>query len=131
MANECIPYFAGAEQITAVAGAAGINGKRFVINSGPLAAGLGTDGGVPTGVVANAAGAAILGVGAQDTASGLAGGVWIHGVVPVTTSAAIVAGPVMTDANGFAIQWTSPNVRAGYCTGDTASGADAPIRLDA
>ena len=134
MANECIPYFAGAEQDTVVAGTAGVNGKRFVVNVGPLAIGLGIDGGVPTGNVAAAAGVAVMGVGSQDSAAGLAVGVWTHGVVPVTCSAAITGGTnVMTDATGQATPWvtgaTPENQIAGVAIGDTALGADAPIRL--
>lgn len=130
MANECIPYFAGAKQLTAVAGTGGINGKRFVAGSGALAAGLGTDGGVPT-VVLPAAGAGVAGVAAQDTAAGLPGGVWFIGVVPVTSSAAITVGPVMTDANGYCLPWTTGNQVAGYAIATAASGADAMIQLQA
>lgn len=135
MANECIPYYAGAEQITVVAGAAGVNGKRFVTTTGPLALGMGIDGGTPTGNVAATAGETVLGVGAQDGAIGLAIGVFIDGIVPVTTSAALTAGTVvMTDASGFATPWllaTAPAVNeiAGVCLGDTASGSDAPIKI--
>jgi hypothetical protein len=130
MANECIPYYAGAKQITVVAGTGGVGGKKFVTTSGPLAVGLGTDGGVPGGVIPGTIGLSTLGVGAQDSAAGLAVGVFHHGVVPVTTSATVAGGQkVMTDASGFAIAWTTGNHEAGTCLGDTASGADAPIQL--
>jgi hypothetical protein len=131
MANECIPYFAGAIEETVVAGTGGIGGKRFVTNAGPLAVGLGIDGGVPGGIIPATAGVSVMGVGAQDGAAGLADGVWVHGTVPVTTSAAVTGGTkVMTDAAGFAVPWTTGNQVAGTCIGDTASGADAPIQLN-
>lgn len=135
MSNECIPYFADATQVTAVAGTAGIGGKLFVVNSGPLAAGLGISGGVPAAETAAAEGVPVMGVGAQDNASGLAGGVFVAGTVPVIAGAAISAGDaVMTNAVGQAIPYalgTAPafNVIAGVCIGDTASGADAPIKI--
>jgi predicted RecA/RadA family phage recombinase len=131
MANECIPYYAGAEMITVVAGTGGVNGKRFVTASGPLAVGSGIDGGVPTGIIPGA-GAEVAGVASQDSAAGLAVGVFNKGVVPVTTSAALTAGTrVMTDASGFAAVWSGTNAVAGMCMADTASGSDAPIRLPA
>lgn len=130
MANECIPYYADAHQITFVAGTGGVGGKRFVTNSGPLAQGLGTAGGVATGVIAGA-GASVAGVGAQDAAAGLAVGVFTAGTVPVTVGATAVVGgtKVMSDANGNAVPWTTGNQVAGTCLGDTASGADAPIKI--
>jgi predicted RecA/RadA family phage recombinase len=130
VSNECIPYYAGAKQITVVAGTGGIDGKRFVATSGGLAAGLGTDGGVPTGATVATSGVPVLGVGAQDTAAGLAGGVWVEGEVPVIAGAALTGGTaVMPDASGHAIAWTTGNTIAGYCMADTASGADAPIKI--
>jgi hypothetical protein len=129
MANECIPYVAGAAQATVVAGTGGVGGKRFLTTTGALAVGLGTDGGVPTGIIPGTAGVEIYGVGAQDSAAGLAIGAWTHGEVPVTTSASVTTGPVMTDVNGYAVQWTTGNQVAGYCVGSAASGADARIRL--
>lgn len=130
MANECIPYYAGARMETFLAGTGGLGGKRFVTTSGALAVGLGTDGGVPTGIIPATAGVSVAGVAAQDTTATLSGGVWVHGTVPVTTSAAITGGTkVMTDASGYAVPWTTGNQVAGTCIGDTASGADAPIEL--
>jgi hypothetical protein len=130
MSNECIPYYADAHMITVVAGTGGIGGKRFVTTSGPLAVGLGTDGGVPGGVIPATAGVSVLGVGAQDGSAGLANGVFTAGTVPVTTSAAVTGGTkVMTDANGYAVPWTTGNQVAGTCIGDTTSGADAPIKI--
>lgn len=130
MSNECIPYEAGFQQGTVVAGTGGIGGKRFVTTTGALAVGLGSDGGVPTGVIPGTAGVAVLGVGSQDSAAGLAVGVFTHGKVPVTTSATLTAGTqVMTDASGYAIPWTTGNQVAGFCVGSAASGADAEIRL--
>jgi hypothetical protein len=130
MANECIPYYAGAKQQTFLAGTGGLGGKRFVTTSGPLSIGLGIDGGQPTGVIPGTAGESVVGVGAQDNAAGVAGGVWVHGTVPVTTSAAVTGGTkVMTDASGYAVPWTTGNQVAGTCIGDTASGSDAPIEL--
>ncbi len=132
MSNECIPYFAGADQITGVTGAV-VNGKQFVNASGTLAEGLGISGGVPTVETNTVAGAAVLGVGAYDSATGLPVGVWVEGTVPVVTSAAVVPGPVMSDANGFAVQWVSgatpANIVAGYCIGAAAAGADAPVKI--
>ena len=131
MANECIPYYADAHMITVVAGTGGVGGKRFVTNTGPLAQGLGTAGGVATGIIQTTAGGSVLGVGAQDSAAGLGVGVWTAGTVPVTVGAtAVVAGTkVMSDASGNAVPWTTGNQVAGTCMGDTASGADAPIKI--
>jgi hypothetical protein len=129
MANECIPLWPS-DQITVLAGTGGVGGKRFVTNSGAPAVGLGTDGGVPTGVIPGTAGVSTIGVGAQDSAAGLAVGVFVRGEVPVTTSATLTGGTkVMTDANGYAVPWTTGNQVAGTCMGDTASGSDAPIRI--
>lgn len=128
MANECVPYFAGAKQITFLAGTGGIGGKRFVAGTGALAVGLGTDGGVPTGVIAGA-GVDVAGVGAQDAAVGVSGGVFVHGIVPVIAGAALTAGPVMSNASGQAIPWTTGSQIAGNCLASAASGADAMIEL--
>jgi hypothetical protein len=130
MSNEAIPYYVG-KQITVVAGTGGIGGMLFVTTSGPLAVGLGTDGGVPTGVIPATAGVSVLGVGAQDGAAGLADGVWVEGVVPVIAATALTGGTkVMTSATGQAVEWTTGNQIAGTCVGDTASGSPAPIRLN-
>jgi hypothetical protein len=131
MANECIPYYADAHQVTFVAGTGGIGGKRFVTNLGPMAQGLGTAGGVATGVIQTTAGGSIVGVGSQDMAAGLAVGVFTAGTVPVTVGATAVVGgtPVMSDTNGNAVPWTTGNQVAGTCLGDTAVGADAPIKI--
>lgn len=129
MANECVPLVHDAVQFTVVAGTGGVGGKRFVTNSGALAVGLGADGGVPGGVIAGA-GVAVMGVGAQDAAAGLAVGVFTRGTVPVIAGGTLTAGTnVMSNSTGQAVPWTSTNQVAGYCMGDTASGADAPIVL--
>lgn len=130
MANECVPYYAGAEQVTVVAGTSGISGKCFVVTTGALAAGLGTDGGVPTGNVAATSGVPVMGVGAYDSASGLSGGVWIDGTVPVIAGGALTGGEaVMTDASGHAVPWTTGNTIAGYAMASAASAADAMIKI--
>jgi hypothetical protein len=129
MSNECIPLYPS-DQISALAGTGGVGGKRFVTDVGPLGIGLGTDGGVPVGIIPATAGISTLGVGAQDSVAGLAVGVFVRGEVPVTTSAALTAGTkVMTDAAGYAIAWTTGNQVSGTCMADTASGSDAPIRI--
>lgn len=129
MSNECIPFYGDARGVTVVAGAGGVSGKRFVTTTGSLAAGLGTNGGVPTGVLP-AAGAAVMGVGFQDAAAGISVGVYTHGIVPVTCSAALTAGTqVATDATGQAVPWTTGDVVAGTCLATAASGSDAQIEL--
>lgn len=132
MANEAIPYYAGAKQMTVLAGTGGIGGGLFVAPTGPLAVGLGIDGGVPTGIIPGTSGIATLGVGAQDTAAGLSGGVFNHGIVPVTAGATMTAASterVMTNASGQAIAWTTGNHVAGVLLADVTSGGAAMIQL--
>lgn len=130
MANDVVPYFADAIQITAVAGTGGVTGMHFVTNSGPLAVGLGTDGGVPGVVIPAAAGAATMGVAAQDSAAGLAVGIFTRGTVPVVAGATLTGGTnVMTNTAGAAVPWTTGNQVAGYCVADAASGALAMITI--
>lgn len=130
MANEVVPYFADALQITAVAGTGGVTGQCFVQNSGPLAVGLGIDGGVPGIILPAANGNATMGVAAQSSAAGLAVGVFTRGTVPVLAGATLTGGTnVMTNTAGAAIPWTTGNQVAGYCLGDTASGSLAPIQI--
>lgn len=129
MANECIPEWPST-MITAVAGTGGVTGKKFVANSGALAVGLGTDGGVATVIIPAASGNPVSGVAAQDTAATFAVGIFVRGTVPVTAGATLTAGTqVMSDATGAAIPWTTGHAVAGVCMGDTASAADAQILL--
>jgi predicted RecA/RadA family phage recombinase len=130
MSNECIPYFADFTMDTFVCGTGGLGGKRFVTNQGALTIGLGNDGGVPGAIIPATAGISVSGVASQDMAAGSACGVFIRGTVPVTCSANLTAGTkVMTDATGYATPLTGTNNAAGTCLADTASGADAMIRI--
>jgi hypothetical protein len=131
MANECIPYFHDYLMDTMVCGTGGLGGKRFVTNAGALAIGLGTDGGVPGAIIPGTAGVSTVGVAAQDTAAGLACGVYIRGTVPVIVGATAVVGgtKVMTDGTGNAIPWTTGNQVAGTAVADTATGLDAMIKI--
>lgn len=131
MANECIPFYDPADHITVVAGSGGVTGKKFVTTVGPLAVGLGSAGGIATGVLPTL-GQMCIGVASQDAAVGNAVMVYHDGMVPVTCAANLTGGtPVMADATGAAIPWDTVigHRITGFCMADTSSGADAPIML--
>lgn len=132
MANECIPFFDPSDHVTVIAGSGGVTGKRFVTTVGPLAVGLGSAGGIATGVLPTL-GQMCIGVASQDAAAGNAVMVYTGDqIVPVTAGAALTGGtPVMADATGAAIVWDGVigHRITGFCVADTSSGADAPIKL--
>lgn len=121
MQNACQPLFQEGRNITGRASAA-VTGKRVVAISGNA-----TDG-IPSVAHANAAGRK-WGVAGYDAAAGEIVPVIRKGVVPITTSGAIVAGAeVEVGANGTVVT-KAAGIAIGECLFDAANGADAFISL--
>ncbi len=123
MANECVPYFRPAANITGHA-TANVTGKRFVAVSNNLQ----TDGSIS--VAHAAAGAKAFGVVAYDAASGEKVGVLRAGhIAPVTAGGTIAAGAeVEVGSNGQAITLASGKA-VGYAVTGATNGNDARIAL--
>jgi hypothetical protein len=128
MANDLVPFFDEADQITGTATAAVI-GKRFVRITGDLQA----DGTVSIGPPA--AGGRVFGIAEQDAAIGRRVGVIRERgqLVPATTGAASGAmaafAEVQVDATGAIIPLAA-GVAVGYIvTGTAGNGADAMLSL--
>lgn len=128
VANECIPVFEPANNLT-VQASAGITGKKFVAISGNRQ----SDGTLT--VAPPAAGGRVAGVSMYDVAVGKRGGIWRKRgmIVPVITggaSGALAAfAEVQVDNTGAVIPLAA-GVAVGYVVDGTAgNGADALVSL--
>jgi len=122
--NSLIPYFDGADNVTATTTAV-VVGKTLVAISANLA----SDNTVQ--VATCGAGAKAFGVAEYNAASGAWMGVVRKGIVPITCgAAALVAGvEVMSDANGNVVVWdgTVGHRQVGMCLTAANPGTDAMI----
>jgi predicted RecA/RadA family phage recombinase len=139
MANDLIPYKRPGEDVTGIAQAA-ITGKRCVqitaAKDNP-SEGLAADANGNLYKVAHpngggnalGAGKRIFGVAKYDAASGGRVGIAREGIVPITTSGAIVAGDEVEVAANGTVVTLAAGTPIGLCCNDAASGADAEIAL--
>lgn len=126
MANECIPFYRGGDDLPCKAGVA-LTGKKFVAPSAAMDPAAGTN----LTVALPAAGGRVLGVAARTTpANAMVHVIAGRGqVVPVTAGAAITFNQeVQVDATGAAIPLAA-GVAVGVALAAAASGADCPVRL--
>lgn len=123
--NPAVPFYDNGSEITCVAGAGGVTGKRFVKVLGAAV-------GETQIVVLPAAGDKVLGVAGFDAAAGEFVTVYrLPNVMPVTAGAALTAGQeVQTDGTGKAIVLAAGKP-AGSVMIDAANGADAKVALSA
>lgn len=129
--NECIPYFEPADRITGRCSAA-VRGKRaVVISASPPGGAAGTEN---ARVAESGAGAAVYAVSCYDGAINeeipLIRG---NSIIPMTAGAhPLTAGtPVMSDAQGRVVTWTTGNHRVGTLYEDTtAVDADVAVALN-
>lgn len=145
MANDCIPYYDDADEITGHCTSA-VTGKRFVKVSGTQQvgrAGLSTtaDGG-NVKIAPGTANAAALGVAMMDCASGSKVGVYCVGsgvVVPVTADSAVTYGDLIVvgtagkaktrPATGAVDNLDDLPVTVGIALDSAADGEDVPVKL--
>lgn len=108
----------------AVAGATAILGRTFVI---PIVGSLGNYAKLGT----CGSGAAAIGVASKDTPANQPLGVISEGTVEVlvSTVALVEGAPIMSDANGKAILWTTGNHRLGSAMGPGPANGSVPCKM--
>lgn len=118
-------YLDPANAFPAVAGTGGVTGMKLVM------AGAGSVGNRPVLIANTAAGAAVVGVADKDAVAGASVGLLSRGCVEVRVGAAALTEglPVMADATGAVVLWTTGNHKVGTTFGAAAANATIPVKL--